>query len=69
MQAIETPPVRSPSVGYWISLALAPCVFLLVMALVDREPQIDPSLLRSKFRVVASESELPPQFQIGRAHV
>ncbi len=62
MQAVATPSARSPSIGYWISLFLAPCVFLLIMALVDREPQIDPSLLRSKFRVIASESEQPPQF-------
>ncbi len=46
MQAVETPSARSPSVGYWISLALVPCVFLLVMALVDRAPQIDLALLR-----------------------
>ena len=32
------------------------------MAVVDRAPPIDPALLRSKFRVVVSESEQPPQF-------
>ena len=38
MQAVETPSVRSPSVGYWISLFLVPCIFLAIMAVVDRAP-------------------------------
>jgi signal transduction histidine kinase len=63
MQAIETPSVRSPSVAYWISLGLGPFVFLLIMALVDRAPPIDPALLRSKFRVVVSNSQQPPPFR------
>ena len=63
MQAIETPSVRSPSVGYWISLFLVPCVFLAIMAVVDRAPLIDPALLRAKFRVVVSDSEQPPPFR------
>ncbi len=63
MQAVETPSVRSPSVGYWISLFLVPCVFLAIMAVVDRAPPIDPALLRAKFRVVVSDSEQPPPFR------
>ncbi|MGH8238789.1 MAG: hypothetical protein ACREXP_17470, partial [Steroidobacteraceae bacterium] len=62
MQAVDSLSARSPSVAYWISLGLVPVAFLLIMALIDRAPPIDPALLRSKFRIVASESEQPPQF-------
>src|SRR5687768_17324248 len=64
MQAVETPSVRAPSVGYWISLFVVPCIFLAIMAAVDRAPQIDPALLRAKFRVVVSDSEQPPPFDV-----
>src|SRR5688572_25069393 len=63
MQAVETPSIRAPSVGYWISLFVVPCIFLAIMAIVDRAPQIDPALLRAKFRVVVSDSEQPPAFR------
>jgi signal transduction histidine kinase len=63
MQAIDTPSARAPSTFYWISLILVPIVFLAVMTLVDRSPPIDEALLRSKFRVVISDSEQPPQFR------
>jgi signal transduction histidine kinase len=63
MQAVETPSIRAPSVGYWISLFVVPCIFLGLMAVVDRAPQIDPALLRAKFRVVVSDSEQPPAFR------
>ena len=48
--------------AYWISLALVPFAFLLTMKLIDRAPPIDPTLLRSKFRVVQSDSAQPPDF-------
>ena len=48
--------------AYWISLALVPFVFLLFMKLIDRAPPIDPSLLRSTFRALESESAEPPDF-------
>ncbi len=63
MQAVDSLSARSPSVAYWISLGLVPVTFLLIMALIDRAPPIDPALLRSKFRIVASDSEQPPRFQ------
>lgn len=63
MQAIDSPSVRSPSLFYWVSLVLVPVVYLFAMAIVDRSPPIDPELLRSKFRVVISDSEQPPQFR------
>jgi signal transduction histidine kinase len=63
MQAIETPSVRAPSVGYWISLFLAPCFYLALMAVVDRAPPIDPALLRDQFRIVISDSQQPPPFR------
>jgi hypothetical protein len=63
MQAIQTPSLRAPSVGYWISLFLAPCLFLALMAVVDRAPPIDPALLRDQFRIVISDSQQPPQFR------
>jgi signal transduction histidine kinase len=63
MQAVDSLSARSPSVAYWISLGLVPAAFLLIMALIDRAPPIDPVLLRSTFRVVASESEQPPRFE------
>ncbi|HKQ15865.1 MAG TPA: ATP-binding protein [Steroidobacteraceae bacterium] len=63
MQAIDTPSARSPSLFYWISLVLIPAVYLLAMTFVDRSPQIDPALLRSKFRVVSSDSVQPPPFR------
>src|SRR5512138_3857644 len=63
MQAIDTPSAPAPSTFYWISLILVPVVFLAVMTLVDRSPPIDDALLRSKFRVVISDSEQPPQFR------
>ena len=62
MQAIDTPSARSPSLFYWISLMLVPVVYLFVMTIVDRSPPIDSALLRSKARVVVSNSEQPPQF-------
>jgi signal transduction histidine kinase len=48
--------------AYWISLALVPFAFLLFMKLIDRAPPIDPSLLRSTFRAIESESAQPPDF-------
>src|SRR5688572_7744047 len=48
--------------AYWISLALAPFAFLLFMKLIDRAPPLDPSLLRSTFRALASEATQPPDF-------
>jgi signal transduction histidine kinase len=62
MQAVDTLSARSPSLGYWISLGLVPFAFLLFMSFIDRAPSIDSSLLRSKFRIVASESPTPPRF-------
>lgn len=62
MQAIDSPPVRAPSLFYWVSLVLAPIVYLFAMTIVDRSPAIDPALLRAKARVVISDSEQPPQF-------
>src|SRR4026207_1939275 len=62
MQAIDSPPVRAPSLFYWVSLVLAPIVYLCAMTIVDRSPSIDPALLRAKARVVISDSEQPPQF-------
>jgi signal transduction histidine kinase len=48
--------------AYWISLVLLPFVFLAAMALIDREPQIDPALLRTTFRTLESEATQPPDF-------
>lgn len=62
MLAIDTPSARSPSLAYWISLALVPVIFLVAMAFVDRAPPTDPSLLRSTFRAVVSDSQQPPDF-------
>lgn len=63
MLAIDTPSARAPSTFYWISLILVPIVFIAVMTLADRSPPIDSALLRSKFRVVVSDSEQVPQFR------
>ncbi len=62
MLAIDTPSARSLSVAYWISLVLVPVIFLVAMGFVDRAPTIDPSLFRSTFRAVVSDSDLPPDF-------
>jgi signal transduction histidine kinase len=58
----STRPARPPSVAYWIAVILTPVIFLLVMALVDRAPPIDSSLLRSNLRTLVSDSQQPPDF-------
>ena len=47
---------------YWLTVALVPVVFLALMYLVDREPGIDPRLLKSVVLSLPSDSIEPPAF-------
>jgi signal transduction histidine kinase len=47
---------------YWIVVAMVPVVFLALMYLVDREPAIDPHLLRTAVVGISSESNQVPEY-------
>jgi signal transduction histidine kinase len=47
---------------YWLTVALVPVVFLALMYVVDREPAVDPRLLKSVVLSLPSYSDLPPAF-------
>jgi signal transduction histidine kinase len=47
---------------YWLIVALVPVVFLAFMYVIDREPGIDPRLLRSVVESLPGDSAEPPAF-------
>jgi len=48
--------------AYWFTVALVPVVFLALMYVVDREPAIDPHLLRTAVIGISSESNRVPEY-------
>lgn len=48
--------------AYWVTVVLVPVVFLALMQLVDREPELEGSLLRTQVTGVHSSSQTPPSF-------
>ncbi len=47
---------------YWLTVALVPVFFLALMYVVDREPAIDPNLLRTAVIGMSSESLRVPEY-------
>jgi signal transduction histidine kinase len=54
-------PARPPAI-YWISVVLAPVLFLLAMRFADHAPPIDAALLHLTALRVISDSDQPPAF-------
>jgi signal transduction histidine kinase len=48
---------------YWLIVALVPAVFLASMYLIDREPTIDPRLVRTTVLCLAGDFLEPPSFE------
>jgi signal transduction histidine kinase len=48
--------------AYWFTIALVPVVFLALMYFVDREPAIDPQLLRTAVIGTSSDSNRIPEY-------